>query len=575
MDIRKTLQKYAISMALAYPVNSYGQTPVPDGLDNKLQQQQSPDALIDQINELEKDTNPEKSEEDVTDTVIYDEVTDEVSSTFSKQEFMVNRIEVSESHFLSQKDLSAITSEHEGKFQTLYELFEMAKKINALYKEKGLITSKAIIPPQKIQHGTVKVELIEGKIGKILFEGNKRAREQYLRWIVGVKEGQYLNLKKLEKKLIHLNKSSSNILVSTRLKPGDDHATSDILIRTKESPPYSLSYYSDNKGIRSTGYLRNSVLLQSNMPIGIDDRFLAGFTDTRGGTSYFASSELPVTPYNTKFRLLYSEGDQNIDGGQNLNIEGNTRLFSTRILQPFIIDSLTKASLSYEFVSSNSENDFRNKDSSNSVIIQKHSISKHIISMNLQKSSRSTIWDIKLSAHRVESDSTTNSIKTLPQINSKYVFQIARVQNLSKRLSIHAKLDLQHTDSNDLPPAEQFQLGGANNLAYDTSEWSGPDGYSASIESSYRLNLNEKWSIPFISNTKAFVFFQHGGINPFTPADVDEIKRESFANSMAMGIKGTILARGQYSLMLTKQLDQIHKDRTRDQLVIFSARLTF
>lgn len=88
----------------------------------------------------------------------------------------VNRIYVEGSTEFTPEALASITSKYEGQTLSLSELGQAVQEINALYREKGYLTSQAYLPPQDIQNGQVTIQVIEGSIGKVQIAGNKYLR---------------------------------------------------------------------------------------------------------------------------------------------------------------------------------------------------------------------------------------------------------------------------------------------------------------------------------------------------------------------------------------------------------------
>ena len=52
-----------------------------------------------------------------------------------------------------------------GKNVTFKELQDLIENFNYLYATKGYVTARAFLPPQTIENGVVKINLVEGTVG--------------------------------------------------------------------------------------------------------------------------------------------------------------------------------------------------------------------------------------------------------------------------------------------------------------------------------------------------------------------------------------------------------------------------
>src|SRR5690606_23868403 len=63
----------------------------------------------------------------------------------------------------------------------LYQLNAAADAITEFYRDQGYNLARAVVPPQKVEDGVVTLAVVEGRLGKVIFSGNKRYSEQTLR----------------------------------------------------------------------------------------------------------------------------------------------------------------------------------------------------------------------------------------------------------------------------------------------------------------------------------------------------------------------------------------------------------
>jgi len=97
------------------------------------------------------------------------------------QKALVNTIEVSGVTFFPAKAINGITRHYEGRMLTVAEMQEVVNKITDLYRQSGYITSRAVLPPQKIENGVLKINVLEGLMGKVEIKGNKYYRASLIK----------------------------------------------------------------------------------------------------------------------------------------------------------------------------------------------------------------------------------------------------------------------------------------------------------------------------------------------------------------------------------------------------------
>lgn len=88
-----------------------------------------------------------------------------------KIKLKLNYVTFSDNKVYSDKQLLIIFSPYLHKTITLNELQGLVDQVTALYRSTGYVLSQAILPPQTIKDGLVKVQIIEGYISKVKVAG--------------------------------------------------------------------------------------------------------------------------------------------------------------------------------------------------------------------------------------------------------------------------------------------------------------------------------------------------------------------------------------------------------------------
>ena len=146
--------------------------------------------------------------------------------------------------------------------------------IQNLYRSKGY-TVQAILPPQKIADGIVKILVTEAKLGKVVVEnpqGSTRfSKERVAEYITYANTpGDPLNMDKLERAIVILNETPG-VMVSSQLEPGEKDGETTVLVQLTQPNLVQGRVEANNYGSRTTGANQGVFALNLNGPLGIGD----------------------------------------------------------------------------------------------------------------------------------------------------------------------------------------------------------------------------------------------------------------------------------------------------------------
>jgi len=82
--------------------------------------------------------------------------------------FELRQVTVTGAHAISAEAIESVYRPYLGQRVPLAALADIAVKIGDLYREAGLHLSRAIVPPQDIRNGHVRIEVIEGSISELV-----------------------------------------------------------------------------------------------------------------------------------------------------------------------------------------------------------------------------------------------------------------------------------------------------------------------------------------------------------------------------------------------------------------------
>lgn len=183
----------------------------------------------------------------------------------------VERFEFSGNTLFTDAQLQPLLKDYLGRPLSLTELYEATDRITDHYVAAGYALASALLPAQKISAGTVQIEVIEGRVDKIVYEGLKRYRAEDLDFYIGDNAGKVYQGQRFEQGLREVD-SLPGLDARAVLRPGASYGTTDVVVRLKEDPFHALLFV-DNHGRDTVGETRYAAQLTFNSPMRLGDRF--------------------------------------------------------------------------------------------------------------------------------------------------------------------------------------------------------------------------------------------------------------------------------------------------------------
>lgn len=237
--------------------------------------------------------------------------------------------------------LQPLIADSLGKPLTLAELYQLADVLTQYYQSHGYLVARATIPEQQLDQGTVKFQIVEGRVGKLHVEGNTRVRSAtVLKQASDLKPGQVFQDDTLNRSILLVN-DLAGVQAQAVLEPGEEFGTADVQYKVQDGPAYTGQVSVDNYGTASVGRRR------LNASVSFPD--LSGFGDTLG--AYLTHSEhnllnfgglsysLPVGAPGGSLSANYNQSEYRVLAGpplDKLGLSGNSKNASIGYQYPWI-----------------------------------------------------------------------------------------------------------------------------------------------------------------------------------------------------------------------------------------------
>lgn len=428
--------------------------------------------------------------------------------------FRLAKVSVEGATLLSNDELQQYYSARIGQVVTVADMFAVAAAIENDYRNRGYVTTRALVPEQHIEDGAVRILVIEGFISEIAIAqdiGPARAQvEALLAPLRGVKP---IDIAAIERRLLLAN-DLNGVVVRGTLQPATEERGASRLVITTERRPLNVSLVVDNRNSPYTG--ENEALLRGSWN---------SFTSRAGTLTLQAKSAFPYR----REHLAQAGYEQSIGAnGMTANLTAlGSKSNPGRNLIPLQVESevlFAAATVAYPLIRSRLLNlqvdgTFDYSDLDTDVLGNPYTRDRlRVLRLGLTYD-RTDTWR-GVNAGRIAVSQGLDLFNASPPSSellsrfagrsdfTKIGLQFVRLQTLSDDFSLLASLSGQITwDS--LLASEQLGLGGPEfGRAYDTSEISGDKGVAGVLELRYRPSFASAiWDA-----AQFFVFYDVGKV---------------------------------------------------------------
>lgn len=455
--------------------------------------------------------------------------------------FLVRKIEVTGSTLLPGKTLSMLVAADEGRGVTLADLYGLADRITDAYRKAGYPLSRAYVPAQTIENGTVRIAVIEARYDKVTLDNQSTVSDKTLqKTLAPLKSGEPVYNPTLERSLLLLS-DIPGVGVNSVIRPGSAMGTSDLGVDVRATPRYSGTLALDDYGTNATGKGRLSGTFDVNSPFHVGDRLRLGALTSGGGLNYFSGqyrsllngqgTTLDVGGSWLRYRLGHGFGHP--DTLKQLDANGGSAIGSLALTHPLIRSTRANlyGQLKYEYR-------WLKDDIGVAQIHDRRDLS--VWSGTLAGDERDVhgITNYSLSGsfgHVGFRDQLAGLVDqfTVGTAGDYAVGRasIARLQRLTEHHSVYAGYTVQFASRN-LDPSEQLYLGGPSTVrGLRNGVLSGSSGDILTLEYRYEFTTEQvpgRWQVA--------AFFDTGHISVYKNNPFPGTQNTARANSIGVGM---------------------------------------
>ncbi|MGK5037873.1 ShlB/FhaC/HecB family hemolysin secretion/activation protein [Janthinobacterium sp. LB3P118] len=387
----------------------------------------------------------------------------------------------------SQQALHAVLGDVTGKTFDLAGLRSLAGRLSAFYHASGYQFARAIVPPQGLEHGDLRIDIIEGRYGAIRAEGDDAALARQATGFLGsLQPGSVIASAPLERAALLLD-DLPGIQASATMRPGEQAGTGDLIVQVARERRISGDIGLDNAGSRYTGKnrVRTNVDIRSPFLLGdqISVRALLSEEELWLGSLGYS---LPLGVSGLRGSVGYSHTSYVLAKEfASLHANGTAKVASAGLSYPILRSRLANLTLSAFYQSKDLQD---NRDSTATY----ESKSSKSLPVALQFDYRDgydgvTYGSVSWTPGKLKLDAGLAAIDAYGTRGSfhKFNLDLVRLQSLPAGFSLMAHLAWQQANKN-LDSSEKLSLGGASGVrAYPSGEATGDEGGLAQLELRY------------------------------------------------------------------------------------------
>jgi hemolysin activation/secretion protein len=407
----------------------------------------------------------------------------------------------------SEAQLLAVLGDIKGKPIDFAGMRELAARIADHYRSSGYPFARAVLPPQPLQAGALRIEVIEGRYGEVTAKGAADLTAGAQRFLSPLKPGDVIESAPLERATLILSDQPGLRVVPT-IRPGQALGTGDLDAEVTRTERISGDVGLDNFGNRYTGENRARLNVNANSPFMLGDQLaLRGLLTEQGMWYGSLGYSLPLGPSGLRAQASYAHTYYELGKDfASLDATGTADVTSLGLSYPIVRSQRANLTVAGAY----QHKELHDKQGAVGSSSDKSSDSLPLtLSYDLRDrlgGGGITYGALTWTSGRLKLDSTLAaadrlSAKTEGRFH-KINLDVARIQTITGPLSAYGRFSGQWAGKN-LDSSEGFGLGGATGVrAYPVGEAYGDEGWLT------------QWEIRYTS----------GGFTPYGFYDAGEIR---------------------------------------------------
>jgi hemolysin activation/secretion protein len=234
---------------------------------------------------------------------------------------------------LSTKELLSLIEGNIGQELSIKDIYRMCQLIDKYYAQKGYFLARCYPPLQEISKGTLCLEIIEGKLGKVSVEGAHRYSDKFIQSYFSSLIGQPLQYDAFLRQLMLLNENS-DLAAAALFEKGKEVGTADVILRVKDHLPLHLYLNANDYGRFLTTNTRLGGRLDAGNLLAYGDKLsFAGVVGFPVDALDFIDAiyRIPLNRKGTFMEWAYLSSKFHVEELKELNIRGRSDIATLKV----------------------------------------------------------------------------------------------------------------------------------------------------------------------------------------------------------------------------------------------------
>jgi hemolysin activation/secretion protein len=414
----------------------------------------------------------------------------------SSKKILVNEFVLIGNSLFEDSVLLGVIDKYTATEITIEELYQAADELQLFYRQQGYMLASVYVPAQKVSSGTVRLEIIEGRVSGIQIEGELDSYNPkfILKQFGTANLGEIVSQQMLEERLLLLN-NLPGLTAKAVIIPGQEYGTSDVVIEVEEDRS-SVVLRLNNYGRKALGERRvEAGWLYANLLTQADQLNLSAIVAEDSRMYFFRIDyDVLLNSQGTRGGGSYSVFDYDVDTDElnalrrgDLGGDGNNiRIFVTH---PLVLEQRNQLDFTAALRLNDSTED-------GDLAISTRTTDVELLDLSLH-------WQ---PSHRNGSFSSLNAIFTSnfednpdgledDAVKAKWTLDYNFIMPFARTWFWQFHTILGYSDE-PLPDIERYRLGGPGNVrAYPATEIAGDRGYFYSLDLGKRFRVSGKTSM--------------------------------------------------------------------------------
>jgi len=477
---------------------------------------------------------------------------------------------------ISSYNIFEITSKFENRQLTIHDFRTIIGQLDALYTQKGYITSFAYLPPQHFSQDTLIINVFEGKIGKIKINGNHYFSNKTINRYLTFEPNQILNYYPLKSNLDYLNRNPDRYAKAT-IESGTAPGTSDININVHDQFPIHFKYDYDNEGSKYIGHNEYHTSIWDTNFLGLDHTASYGYTTSPDHelVAWNLGYSLPIGLNDT---LNFTAQHSQTHLGANLKpleVYGKSTTYTGTWTRILLQTQTWTAHANLGFAYKNNYDLFletyfdRGRDDLREITYGGDI--NHLDPLGRTYFNAAILTGIPDFLGGLKYKDPQATVLGSGGQFTKATLDLIRLQKLPFNTVLIWNTETQQSSAT-LPSAEQFQAGGiTNNRGYPAGDLVGDAGYSSSWNLAIPLYpIPRDWMIPFTKSTiynsiKLVPFYDWARVVTYKPSA--GTKKDGDLRSVGVGLQGNVSKYVSWKIEYAWPLGQPATDQKKSRLL--------